>query len=57
LGLAYRFKDIKLIIIKARAWQHLGRLGSGRVESSTPEGKQENTGFQTARRSQNITLQ
>jgi hypothetical protein len=39
-------------IIKAGAWQHLGRHGAGGAESSTScsEGKQEKTGFQAAKR-------
>jgi hypothetical protein len=44
--------EVQSIIIKAEAWQCPGRHGAGGAESSTssPEGKQEQTAFQTAKR-------
>jgi hypothetical protein len=43
--------EVQFIIIKAGAWQHPDKHGAGEAESSTssPEGKQEKTGFQAAR--------
>jgi hypothetical protein len=43
--------EVQSIIIKAEAWQHPGRHGAGRAESSTSssEGCWQNTGFQAAR--------
>jgi hypothetical protein len=40
--------EVQSIIIKVGAWQHPGRHGARRAESSTSssEGKQEKTGFQ-----------
>jgi hypothetical protein len=45
--------EVQSIIIKAGAWQHPGRHGAGGAKSSTSssKGKQEKTGFQTARTS------
>jgi hypothetical protein len=43
--------EVQSIIIKAGAWQHPGRHGAGRAESSTSssEGCWEKTGFQATR--------
>jgi len=43
--------EVQSMIIKAVAWQHPGRHGAGRAESSPScsEGKQEKIDFQTAR--------
>jgi hypothetical protein len=50
LGLAYRFRD-SVILIKAGTWQHLGRHGAERAESSTSlsEPCWQDTSFQEAR--------
>jgi hypothetical protein len=44
--------EVQSIVIKVRAWQHLGRQDAGGDESSTScsEGKQKKTGIQAARR-------
>jgi hypothetical protein len=43
--------EVQSVIIKAGTWQHPGRHGAGRAESSSSlsEGCKQNTGFQAAR--------
>ena len=43
--------EVQSIVIKVRAWQHLGRHGTGRAESSTSQSKgcEWNTDFQAPR--------